>query len=144
MSALLLALLLADTAEPGELVACQQKLAHLRQQQAAIEPVFVSSARPQALFDTGAPNPTAERTLRPLLGRFFQNDAGAADYLVECKTWICRVRVVERDGAHGPWMHELQRDREILARTVGRGFESGRPTRDPLSHTGLSEQFVYL
>lgn len=114
---------------------CGKQLTALRAQLAATEPEFIATARGEKLFELGQPNPVAEATLGSLLAALMKGDAGAApDCTLECRTWACRLEILEPEGGNGnSWSQPLQRDPAMRERTRGIGFGSGLPVKDPVS-----------
>jgi RNA polymerase sigma factor (sigma-70 family) len=125
---------------------CGKQLAALRAQLAATEPEFIATARGEKLFELGQPNPVAEATLGPFLAALMKGDAGAApDYTLECRTWVCRLEILEPAGGNGnSWSQPLQRDPAMRERTRGIGFGSGPPVKDPVSGATFQEIPVHI
>jgi RNA polymerase sigma factor (sigma-70 family) len=125
---------------------CARRLAAVQAQLAATEPQFIVAARGPKVFELGQPNPAAEGALGPPLAKLMKGDADRApDYTLECRTWVCRMRVLQPDGINAnAWMGPLQRDPAMRERTRGMGFESGPPVKDPVSGATFEEIPVYL
>jgi hypothetical protein len=125
---------------------CGKQLAALRAQLAATEPEFIATARGEKLFELGQPNRVAEATLGPFLAALMKGDAGAApDYTLECRTWVCRLEILEPEGGNADsWMQPLQRDPAMRERTRGMGFGSGPPVKDPVSGATFQETPVHI
>jgi hypothetical protein len=131
---------------PASLDACALRLASVRARLVATLPDFMATATPPSRFHLGAPNPAAVAALAPALARTMKGDEAASpDYTLECRTWGCRMKVLQPSGqSANAWMQPLQRDPEIKERLHGISFRSGRLTKDPLSGATFAEYLVYL
>jgi RNA polymerase sigma-70 factor (ECF subfamily) len=127
-----------------DLPGCQRRLAAMRGQIAAAEPELVAEAQGKSLFEFGEPNPVAEAALAAPLARIMKGDGSAPDYRLECRTWACRMTVLEPREVPNQWQAPLQRDQEMRERVRGTGFSAGEPVKDPVSGVPFEQKPVFL
>ena len=134
-------------AVPATFDSCQQVLAARRKELAAAEAVYRNRAPKDVLFDEGAPNPTARAALLPELERITRDDDGVS-FSLECRTWACRVLLVEpgdNRGSGGPSLiSDISHDADIKQRLRSWWFLPGKAAHDPISGTTYTETPVHL
>jgi hypothetical protein len=137
--------LVAGTARAQDGADCPARLAARTAAADQLSVEFVARVYPRTLFAATQPNPTAERTLEPLLDAAMQRVAREPPAVaLECRTWACRIRLLH--GARldpAGWEKALGgpglRGRLHSIAVVGR-----RPTIDALDGEDLVEATVYF
>jgi hypothetical protein len=134
---------------PAALADCQQQNQTLRQAVAQGELDLWRYIGSQGRFERGGtPNPAAETELRAVLPEALR--AGRTEsppFTIECHTWDCRLRVLERSesGARRSWVHAFKRGDGLPGRLRKVGFKGGPEYRqDPVSNTGVWEIIANL
>ena len=129
----------------GTFESCRQVLAARRQELAAAEIVYRDRAPADVLFEEGADNPTARAALLPELERIAGDD-DEVSFSLECRTWACRVREVERGydpTRGGPYFFGVS-DAGMKSRLRRSWYLPGTATSDPISHATYTESLVHL
>jgi RNA polymerase sigma-70 factor (ECF subfamily) len=135
----------------ASLHACLAELRPLHLLAGQAENAWLESTQAGVVFEQGAPNPEAEQALEPLVSAELgaRGEQGASHQL-ECRTWACRVVVVEPTAElavdpDADWVDPL------LQRLHGGGrirrdsiSHIGEPVRDPLSGAALGQQVMYV
>ena len=134
---------------PAALADCQQRNQTLRQQLAQGELDIWRYLGSQTRFERGGePNPAAEAELRAVLPEALRaGRAEAPPFTLECHTWDCRLRVLERSegAARRSWVSAFKRGESLPGRLSKVGFKGGPEYRqDALSGTGVWEVIANL
>jgi RNA polymerase sigma factor (sigma-70 family) len=140
---------LAAAAMPVALADCQRRNQTQREELARGELAVWRYVGSQGRFERGgSPNPAAEAELRAVLPEALR--AGRAEsppFTLECHTWDCRLRVLEKSegAARGSWVYPFKRGDVLPGRFRKVGFKGGPEyRRDPLSSTGVWEVIANL
>jgi len=152
LTSLAVALTVVMAPEPGaggtDLAACRNEVTRLRAESAALDLEYRRRLFPREVFAQGAPNPAAQAALTPAIERILKGSAaGAPAYTLECRTRACRLLVAETREEHErsrEWTRLLQSDEEMRDRSAGMGFQSGNPTKDPISGVGIEQKEVFI
>jgi RNA polymerase sigma-70 factor (ECF subfamily) len=134
---------LAASVSPND--SCTPALTRLRSEIARIEKDYLRLASPGVLFRDGTANTDAERAVAAPLAQVMHGDAAAApSYTLECRTWACRMLVLDSEAAPSGWMEPLQLEPQTRDVFPVQQFWAARPVRDPVSGASLQEVAVYL
>lgn len=122
----------------------------LRKETAATEAEALDTLRADKAFARGQPNPGAEAALGPIIARIMKADAaGAPAYTFECRTWACRMTVLQTEAEAtrertSAWVLPIQLEPEMGRRTKRAAFLGGGHVRDPLSGALFTRRVVYV
>jgi RNA polymerase sigma-70 factor, ECF subfamily len=134
-----------------DLAACLSALTPLRAEVAREEARWRASAQAGQVWGHGAPNMEAARAIEPLVAAALADAHPAAGltHTVECRTWACRVILVESSRAlavrpvSDAWEPITERLREA-GRAHSFLAHIAEPARDQLSGKPLAQQILYL
>jgi RNA polymerase sigma-70 factor (ECF subfamily) len=134
---------------PAALADCQQSNQTLRAEVAQGELEIWRYVGSQGRFERGGkPNPAAEAELRAVLPEALRSGrVESPPFTLECHTWDCRLRVLEKSetGARRSWVEPLKRGDSLSGRLRKVGFKGGPEYRqDPLSNTEVWEVIANL
>ena len=117
----------------SSLPACHQRLTALRRESLQLERALWVRGHHRSLFPLGADNPAAAQVLLPLVTHIVR--AGRAEppaLTLECRTFACELRVVERgEAGRSLWQRAIQNDGRLRQHRRGLGFIAERPARHP-------------
>ena len=132
------------------LAACLQDLRPLREELAREEQRWIGVAQASLVFARGAPNPAAERALEPIVvSALAANAAAGLSHAIECRTWACRVVVVEPTSEFGArpesdWFQAVVEALRNPERIRGYLAHIGEPAREALTGAALGEKVLYV
>jgi RNA polymerase sigma-70 factor (ECF subfamily) len=133
---------------PATLDSCRPVLAARRKELAAAEVAYLGRAPKDVLFEEGAPNPTARAALLPEIERIASKDHEGVSQSLECRTYACRVLLVQPgfswDTAGPKLMTDFASDPAVQPRLRGSGWLPGKETRDPISRATYTEVPIHL
>jgi hypothetical protein len=134
---------------PAALADCQRQDQALRHEVAQGELDLWRYIGSQSRFERGGkPNPAAEAELRAVLPEALR--AGRAEtppFTLECHTWTCRLRVLEKSegAARGSWVRPFRNGDSLPGRLRKVGYKGGPEYRqDPVSNSGVWEVIANL
>ncbi len=130
---------------PVKLDQCIKRITAVRTATDKLMPEYLANADPGTLFDEGEPNPVAESAILAPVNRIVNNAAPDAETSLTCKTFACRLVILEPNGADSNrWMGPFQRDPDPQERTSGMRFGGARTPKDPVSGVVVQESVVHL
>lgn len=129
---------------PAALASCQTELEPVRARLAAAETQRRARLEPAALFEESAANPAAQLALGAELERIMKPFEPAATHALECRTWLCRVRVLQPPGGSGAWKEAIRHDSELQRRVRGGSFVREAAIADAVSAVPLEQGGMYL
>jgi hypothetical protein len=125
----------------SSLPVCHERLTALRRESLQLERALWVRGHHRSLFPLGADNPAAAQVLLPMVTRIVR--AGRAEtppLTLECRTFACELRVVERgEAGRSLWQRAIQNDGQLRQHRRGLGFIGERPARHPGSDGKTAE-----